>query len=262
MDAQSFLTTVGVASDSGNNSGGERVVDIPKSISNDGTAGNFLSAASTAPLLFTNTDTVIFGCWVNLSAVANNAFFAYADAADGLNKGYYVSTDGSGNFDVVYFVGGGLAEVTASAALSTNTKYFLLSWIDPSTKTLNIKINSGTVSSYDYSAAESEFTLGAGTLYLGNTGDNNLILNGSLDEAFICKNPSDLTTALETITTAVYAGGTGHTFSGVNTSDKTTIGLQNWWTLDEDTAADRSDSQGSVTLTPTGTVTQATAIVS
>lgn len=251
---EEFIVT-GFAEASGNVSGGQRIVDLPHSISNDGTSGNYLTATNPTSLTFTESDTIIFGAWINLTNKINNGFIG---KLDGVENKYYLSTDGSGSLDftIVGLIGG---EVTGATPLSNSTKYFILAWFDPATTTVNIQVNGGTVESSIYTPAA--ISMGSGDFFLGDDGLSNLILNGKLDEIFVCKNPADLSTALTTLNTTVYNSGTGVRYEGLDSATKTTIGLQNWWGVDESSGT-RADLHGTVNLTETGTLTVDTALVS
>lgn len=252
---QDFLVTAGFAEASGNESGGQRIVDLPHSISNNGTPGNYLSATNPTSLTFTQTDTMIFGMWINLVVAAQNGFLS---KLEGVDPKYYISTDGGGSFDFAV-LGLTNGEVASASPLSTATKYFCLAWIDPASHTVNIQINGGTVESSSYTPAT--ISMGVGDFVLADDGTAALVLNGKLDEIFVCKNPSSLSAALTALNSTVYNSGSGVRYENLATSTKTIIGLQNWWGVDESSGT-RFDLHGSVNLTETGTLTVNTALVS
>lgn len=254
MDDITFLTVIG-SLDTGTGIGSPP--PPPQAISNDGTSGNYLSAANPTSLTFTDSDTVIFGCWINLANRVNNGFIGKLDAGT-MDNAYYFGTDGSGKLDFVVL---GLVdgEIIATSALSTSTKYFCLAWFDPATTTMNIQYNNGTVASTVYTPAT--ISMGSGTFYLADDGTSSLVLNGVLDEVFVCKNPPSLAAALTELNSIVYNSGTGKRYKNLSTTTKTTIGLQNWWGLDE-ASGTRKDLYSSVDLTETGTLTVDTALVS
>lgn len=229
----------------------------PHAISSDGSAGNYLTAVNPTSLAFTNNDVVIFGAWINMTNRVNDGFLGKLDTGSNI---YYFGTDGVGKLDFVYYTGLTLSEILAASALSNTTKYFVLAWVDPATTSLNIQVNGGTPESMSYTV-NTPFSMGSGDFFLGNDGLDNLLLNGSLDEVFVCKNPANLSDALTALNTTVYNSGNGTLYSALSGATITTIGLQNWWGLDE-ASGTRLDLNASVNLTANGTVAATTALVS
>ncbi len=222
------------------------------SVGSIGTNNIYLAATDPVSLRITNTDTIIIGCWVNLDTVASNDF---ATKADSFDHTFTVGTDGTGKPFFDCLVADGVNDtVTAVSALSTSTRYFVLAWKDPATTTLNIKINAGAAASFDYSGDSGSFTSPDGDFFIANNGENSLKLIGKIDEIFVCKNPVILATALTAISTSIYAAGVGVQYADVSGAVKTTIGLQNWWGVDE-ASGTRFDLEGSVDLTPNGALT-------
>ncbi len=227
-------------------------VSAGHSVGSVGTNNILLTGTDPVSLRITNTDTIIIGCWVNVDTAAGNGFLTKSDSLD---HSYTLGTDGLGKPFFDCLVADGVTDtVTAVSALSTGTRYFLLAWKNPATTTLNIKINNIATVSLDYSADSGVFSSPDGDLYLMNNGENSLKLVGKIDEIFVCKNPPVLATALTAINTSIYAAGVGVPYASLSGAIKTSIGLQNWWTVDE-ASGTRFDSENSVDLTPTGAIT-------
>lgn len=228
----------------------------------DGTTA-YLTAVDPASIRISNTDSIIIGMWIKCTNL--NTFPVILQKNDAVAQTYAVETTGDTDavvVDVQFRVASDLKKIVFSdEVIAPNTKTFVLAWKNPTTKTLNVKINAQTADSYDYTADEGSFTSTAGDLFIG-TDDGALALPfaGSIDEAFICVSPANLATALTTIATTIYNAGTGIRYAGLTAQQKTDIGLVSWWGLDE-ASGTREDLHGSVDLTPQGGVTQGTALV-
>lgn len=232
----------------------------PFSASIDGSETCYLSKSSPTGIDNTQADVLIVGCWVNPTNKINNSF-VYGDVSSAL--GFSLATDGSGSveFSAQLDVTIGLVSQTPST-LTNSQKAFVIAWIDPSTTSLNLSVDGGATITEAYATEFDSFSNAYSTLAVGNDLGNNVILNGLIDEVFVCKNPADLAAAITLLKGAVYNSGSGLKYSDLSAGQKTTLGLVSWWGLDEGTAEVRADLHGSNDLAVTGTVTQATAIVS
>lgn len=263
MDNQSFLTTIGFVPPQGTQPSGDESTSVAASADIDGTTG-YLTATDPTSLRIASTDSLIIGMWIKASNLS--AFPVILQKNDVTSLTYAVETTDSGVdtvIDVQFRVASNLVKiVTGTTVIAPTTKTFVLAWKNPTTKTLNIKINATATDSYDYTADEGVFTSTAGDLLIGtDTVTLDLPYDGLLDEIFICKSPSNLATALTTIASTIYNSGTGKRYRDLTDAEKTTIGLVSWWGLDE-ASGTRFDLHGSVNLTVVGGVTRGTALVS
>jgi len=219
-----------------------------------------LLSASGASLNKTNTDSIIVGAWVKytvggqISGTSIIGKFRSDDTVD-----YYLDVDSNSKFRFNCKLPAGEAQVISAAAAVEDTKYFVLGYVNPSTKNIYLSVNGGADVAYDYTVDDGVVAADNGVVEIGGGFVSGSPADVLIDEVFICKNPADLSAAITLIKASIYNSGTGVRYSGVSAGDRTTIGLVSWWGLDE-AASTREDLHGTVDLTPTE-VTQGTALV-
>ncbi len=235
---------------------------------NPAATGNWLAGGNPSGLQVTSNDSFIIGGWITTGALLTNAsLFAKGDITVGTG-----STDFSYSLDVPS--GGGIKFSVATDTNAINntsvpplrnllpsTTYFILAWTDLGANTLNLQLNNGVVDSVDLNIATTTDSGQNVSMFAENDGSRGFD-SGVMDEVFFCKNPADMTIAINTIQTNIYNSGTGLKYADVLNADKTTIGLISWWTLDQASGASRTDAKGSNNLTLHGTITQVSPIVS
>lgn len=224
-----------------------------------GVTGNYLSAGTPTSLRITNTDVLIFGGWIKWNKGSENesVIFTKGDVLSGTEAYGVDLIASSGKLE---FFADRTADhgIQSSTGLTSGTKAFVLFYL--TTTSINIRINGGSVDTQAVTRSSNADQTG-NVLFFQNDAATTDPFPGVLDEWFFCKNPSNLTTALTTINTDIYNGGSGIRYKDVSSGDKTTIGLVSWWGFDEGDTATRKDLHGTNDLTLTGTILQDTALV-
>jgi hypothetical protein len=223
----------------------------------DGISGTHLRSADPASLRIAHTDILLIGGWIKPGALADGVILSKKGTFAGDNT-YAILVTAGGGLNFGCLVNGSLSDAVANS-VSANTKYFFLAYKDVAATTLHLAVNTSDATA-NYSGDEGSFSSGAGIFSIGDDtlGDGNFA--GNADELFICKNPADLAAAISLINSTIYNSGHGVRYSALSTQDKTDIGLVSWWGLDE-ASGNRLDLHGSVTLTASGGVTQASPLL-
>lgn len=220
---------------------------------------NFLSAGDASGLRITKNDTFIIGGWIKWNDNVDSVPFTKGDVNLGTESyGMYLS---GSNGLITASVANGVSDtaIDAVTAIVSGVSAFVLMWVDSTT--INISINNGTVATAICARINVADPGGNVVCFSNDDGLGGLGFKGILDEWFFCKNPASMTTAISTINTDIYNGGTGLRYKNVTAADKTTIGLVSWWTMDQATGSSRTDSSSTNDLTKTGTITQVSPIV-
>lgn len=227
-----------------------------------GTSGDYLgNTSTTSGLSVIHTDNFIIGGWIKPSSSIShegilvvrpdldNGFDPYSIAYDPTTHLVTGETDTSLS---------GVASIDSTPTIAANQRAFVLFWVTQTTMNLQIDNNTVDSSAIVRTAASDPSTSIA---FFDYPASATLEFKGLLDEWFFCKNPASVATAISTIQTNIYNGGTGVVYADVSANDKTTIGLVSWWGFDEASGATRKDLNSSNDLTLNGTVAQATALV-
>lgn len=242
----------------GAGAGGDLVFKTAPAVVVNPLAAQFVSASSQSLSRADNTDLSTGNVdwwasgwvWFDTVGINDNILTKY-DQNISADREFHFATSTSSFFAMAYqtTAGGFLVTATAFGAPSVSTWYYWLVWNDATNKTINVRLNNGTVFSTTYTGTGQD---GTAPFRLGATvrnGAPEAFLNGRLDEVSFGKNPpGGVAGVISTISSTLYNSGSGLLFSDTDASQKTAWGAVSAWNLDE-ASGTRADSVGSNTLT-------------